>query len=127
MGHIGLETESLTGAVPLTEEQFLKFKEAIPGSQIKKYKGRSIHPANLTEIFDLTARQNVDYSADITEFERMREDLEDLSLTIVFAYNESTFPLRLNLLTRGIYFPAFVTESAIDYIYDIYSETILRG
>lgn len=112
---------------PISEAEFMAFKNAIPDSSIKKYKGRSINPKVLTEIFEMTAKQGIDYAQDTTKFEEMRQDMQDLSLTIIFDYDGSTFPLRLNLLTRSIYFPAFVSESAIDYIYEIFSRTLLEN
>lgn len=125
--NLGLQLGANRAYTPLTEEQFMAFKNGIPDSSIKKYKGRSVNPEFLTEIFDLTARQDVDYAADLVQFEHMREQLQDLSLTIVFQHNGSDFPLRLNLITRSIYFPSFVTENAIDYIFEIYERTIMEG
>ena len=103
----------------------MNFKDSIPESSIKKYKGKNLDPKSLTELFEFTARHDVDYAQDVVQFEQMRQNTQDLSLTIVFEYDGSTFPFRFNLLTGSLYFPSIVSEDAIDYIFDIYLTTII--
>jgi hypothetical protein len=123
---IGIKTENNDGRTLITENAFMRFKESIPDSQIKKYKGKNLDPESMTELFEFTARQGVDYAQDTEDFVQMRTNSQDLSLTIVFEYNGSTFPFRFNLLTGSLYFPAIVSEDAIDYIFEIYYSTIMN-
>lgn len=109
----------------ITETDFLNFKDSIPGASIKKYKGKNLDPESLTDLFEFTAKQNVDYAEDIVQFEQMRQNTQDLSLTITFEYDGSTFPFRFNLLTGSLYFPSIVSEDAIDYVFEIYLTTIM--
>ncbi len=127
INELDIKTETDFGKNVITQEEFMNFKKAIPESQIKKYKGKSLNATSLTELFEYTARQDVDYAQHITEFETMREELKDLSLTMIFEFQNSTFPFRLNLLTGSIYFPSIISESAIDYIFSFYAEEFLGG
>jgi len=123
---IGVKTVPGFGKKIITEEAFLAFWNAIPGAEIKRYKGKNLDPQSITELLEFTARQGVDYAQNTDEFIRMRENLQDLSLTFIFNYNDSTFPFRFNLLTGSLYFPSIVSEDAIDYIFDIYYKTIME-
>jgi hypothetical protein len=110
----------------ITENEFMNFKDSIPDASIKKYKGKNLDPKSLTDLFEFTARHDVDYAQDTVQFEQMRQNTQDLSLTIVFDYDGSTFPFRFNLLTGSLYFPSIVSEDAIDYIFNIYLATIIE-
>lgn len=122
---LGIKMENNNGRSLITENAFMNFKESIPDSQIKKYKGKNLDPQSMTELFEFTARQGIDYAQNVDDFVQMRANSQDLSLTIVFEYNGSTFPFRFNLLTGSLYFPAIVSEDAIDYIFEIYYSTIM--
>jgi hypothetical protein len=121
---LGIKTENNNGRNLITEDTFMNFKGSIPDSQIKKYKGKNLNPQSITELFEFTARQGVDYAQNVDDFVQMRANSQDLSLTITFEYNGSTFPFRFNLLTGSLYFPAIVSEDAIDYIFEIQCQQV---
>ena len=115
-----------SGFVPtITMENFLEFKGLLPKSRIRKYKGRSVDDSKITEIFEYTAKQNVDY-ANETEFQNMIEDLEDQSLTMAFEYDGSEYTIRIGLLSGSVYFQSYASEDAIDFVFNAFKETFLK-
>ncbi|MBD3339823.1 MAG: hypothetical protein GF353_11985 [Candidatus Lokiarchaeota archaeon] len=121
---LNIGIKGLTEINPITQDQFMEFKSNIPDSKIRKYKGKSIDDNSFHDIFEVTAKPGIDYGGDIDAFEKMREQLEDVSLTISFEYNDSVFAFRISILTGSIYFPTFVSEDAIKYISEIFQTTI---
>jgi len=124
---LGIKTIPGFGKPLITEDIFMNFYNAIPDAEIKKYKGKDLDPQSRTELLELTAKHGVDYAQNPEEFYQMRENYQDLSLTFIFNFNGSTFPFRFNLLTGSLYFPSIISEDAIDYIFDIYYQTIMEG
>lgn len=108
----------------VTLEEFLTFKSLIPTATLRKYKGRSVDDNSITEIFEYTARQNVDYATE-EEFLNMVIDKEDEAVSFSFEYDGFVYTAKVGLLTRSIFFQSYVSEEAIDYIFGIYRQSLL--
>ncbi len=122
---LGLKIDP-NGFVPsITMDKFLEFKGLLPKSRIRKYRGRSVDDSKITEIFEYTAKQNVDY-ANETEFQNLIEDLEDQNLTIAFEYDGSEYTIRIGLLSGSVYFQSYASEDAIDFVFNAFKETFLK-
>ncbi len=120
---LGVERSAVTQKITLDE--FLTFKKLIPTAQLRKYKGRSIDDNSITEIFEYTARPDIDY-ADEQEFLDLIMDKEDESVSFSFEFDGYVYTAKLGLHTRSIFFQSYVSEQAIDYIYQVYRDSIMQ-